>query len=151
MCIFFSLPIPADDGDWFCEGTISQTPEPLSEPIPCERSRKGRDKAAEATLSAPHGHPVRRSGCSSAEPYPPDGRLRAYQVWLKTTNCNPAGVGRLAPRFFALRDHAERGLFESFSVLCYRAASRLEEVLSTRYRVEAFITLSAGSGPLRSW
>ena len=42
------------------------------------------------------------------------------------------------------------GDFEFFSVLCYRDASRLEEVLSTRWRVEDFITLSAGLRRLRS-
>jgi len=43
------------------------------------------------------------------------------------------------------------GDFEFFSAVCYRAASRLEEVLSTRSRVEVFIILSAGVRRLRSW
>src|SRR5687767_9262690 len=39
-----------------------------------------RDRVAEAILSAPHGHPVRRSGCFPAEPYPADGHWNKYHI-----------------------------------------------------------------------
>ena len=39
-----------------------------------------RDRIAETILSAPHGHPLRRSGCFPAEPYPADGYWNEYHI-----------------------------------------------------------------------
>jgi len=52
---------------------------------------------------------------------------------------------------FRFSDHAERGVFEAFAPLCYKPRRRLEEVLSMRRCVEAYITLSLGIRRLRSW
>jgi hypothetical protein len=83
--------------------------------LPVALLAKGRDRIVKAILSAPHGHPVRRSGCSPAEPYPADGYCHPYHI-PKHQLKRPASVVLGNERSWVCRfsDHAERGYLRLF-------------------------------------
>ena len=56
-----------------------------------------------------------------------------------------------APRFSALRDHADGGILSSFRGCATVAVLVSKKFFRPAQRVEATITISAGKRPLRGW
>ena len=135
----------------YWRGTISLKPEPLRQP------------AAPFLTESKGGTGPPKQPCPLRTVTRPGAQVAPQQSLILRTGARdiitirqkrPIGAQRFraVPHIgFALFGPCGAAIFEAFSALCYRVASRLEEVLSTRSRVEAFITISAGFCRLRSW